>query len=67
MLLLVWRLSHTDLGPEEKSLHVVAKNISGWFEVLRAGVKGPCFHRPENWLVKQLIDEPKLVYKVGIY
>jgi hypothetical protein len=34
-------------------------------EVLQAGVEGPCLHRPENWLVRQLIDEPKLVYKVG--
>jgi hypothetical protein len=33
--------------------------------LLRTGVKGPCLHRPENWLVKQLNDEPKLVYKVG--
>jgi hypothetical protein len=30
-------------------------------EVLRAGVEGPCLHRPENWLN----DEPKPVYKVG--
>jgi hypothetical protein len=22
-------------------------------------------HRPENWLVRQLNDEPKLVHKVG--
>jgi hypothetical protein len=27
-----------------------------WFEVLQAGVEGPCLHRPENWLVGQLID-----------
>jgi hypothetical protein len=33
--------------------------------VLRAGVEGPCLHRPENWLVRQLNDEPKPVYKVG--
>jgi hypothetical protein len=30
-----------------------------------ADVEGPCLHRPENWLMKQLIDEPKLVYEVG--
>jgi hypothetical protein len=36
-----------------------------WFEVLHAGVEGPYFYRPENWLVRQLIDEPKLVYEVG--
>jgi hypothetical protein len=35
-----------------------------WFKALWAGVKGPCLHRPENWLVRQLIDEPKLVYEV---
>jgi hypothetical protein len=33
--------------------------------MLRAGVKGPCPSRPENWLMRQLNDEPKLVYKVG--
>jgi hypothetical protein len=35
------------------------------FEVLQAGVEGPCLHRPENWLMRQLIGEPKPVYKVG--
>jgi hypothetical protein len=35
------------------------------FAVLRAGVRGPCLHRPEIWLIRQLIDEPKLVYEVG--
>jgi hypothetical protein len=39
--------------------------FSIWYIVLRAGVKGPCFHRPENWRKRQLNDEPKLVYKVG--
>jgi hypothetical protein len=34
-------------------------------EVLQAGVKGPCIHMPGNWLVRQLNDEPKPVYKVG--
>jgi hypothetical protein len=34
-------------------------------ELLCAGVKGPCLHKPENWLVRQLNDNPKLVYKVG--
>jgi hypothetical protein len=33
--------------------------------VLQAGVEGPCLHRPENWLVRHLNDEPKPVYKVG--
>jgi hypothetical protein len=33
--------------------------------VLWAGVKGLCLHRPGNWLMKQLNDEPKLVCKVG--
>jgi hypothetical protein len=35
-----------------------------WFEVLWAGVEGPCLHRPKSWLVKQMIDEPKQVYEV---
>jgi hypothetical protein len=34
-------------------------------EVLQDGAEGPCLHRPENWLMRQLNDEPKLVYKVG--
>jgi hypothetical protein len=34
-------------------------------EVLQPGAEDPCLHRPENWLVRQLNDEPKLVYKVG--
>jgi hypothetical protein len=34
-------------------------------EVLQAGVKGPFLHRPENWLMRQLNDEPKPVYEVG--
>jgi hypothetical protein len=33
--------------------------------LLCASVKGPCLHRPENWLVMQLNDESKPVYKVG--
>jgi hypothetical protein len=33
--------------------------------VLRASVEGPCLHRPGNWFVRQLNDEPKPVYKVG--
>jgi hypothetical protein len=32
-------------------------------EVLWAGDSGSCLHRPENWLVRQLNDEPKRVYK----
>jgi hypothetical protein len=38
---------------------------SMFFILLHAGVEGPCLHRPENWLMRQLNDEPKLVYKVG--
>jgi hypothetical protein len=34
-------------------------------KVLQARVEGPCLHRPENWLVRQLSDGPKPVYKVG--
>jgi hypothetical protein len=33
--------------------------------MLHTGVEGPCLHRPENWLVRQLNDEPKPIYKVG--
>jgi hypothetical protein len=33
--------------------------------MLSVGVKGPYFHSPENWLMRQLNDEPKPVYKVG--
>jgi hypothetical protein len=36
--------------------------------MLHAGLKvveGPCLYRPENWLVRQLIDESKPIYKVG--
>jgi hypothetical protein len=36
-----------------------------FISLLHAGVEGPCLHRPEKWLVRQLNDEPKLVYKVG--
>jgi hypothetical protein len=34
-------------------------------KMLCAIVEGPCLHRPENWLVRQLNDGPKPVYKVG--
>jgi hypothetical protein len=34
-------------------------------KMLRASVEGPCLHRPENCLVRQLDDESKPVYKVG--
>jgi hypothetical protein len=34
--------------------------------MLCAGVEGSCLHRPENWLMRQLNNEPKLVYKVGL-
>jgi hypothetical protein len=27
--------------------------------------QGSLLHRPENWLMRQLNDEPKPVYKVG--
>jgi hypothetical protein len=33
-------------------------------EVLQTGVEGPCLHSPGNWLMRQLKDEPKPVYKV---
>jgi hypothetical protein len=34
-------------------------------KVLQTRVEGPCLDRPENLLVRQLNDEPKLVYEVG--
>jgi hypothetical protein len=55
MPLLVWGSSHTDLGPEEKSLHG-HQNLMCQFEVLRDIVQGLCLHSPENWFVGQLID-----------
>jgi hypothetical protein len=39
--------------------------ISLSVKVLWASVEGPCLHSPRNWLVRQLNDEPKPVYKVG--
>jgi hypothetical protein len=33
--------------------------------VFHAGVKVPSLHRPENWLMRQLNEESKLVSKVG--
>jgi hypothetical protein len=33
--------------------------VKCWCEVLWASVKGPCLHRPENWFMRQLIDEAK--------
>jgi hypothetical protein len=33
--------------------------------LLSSGVKGPCLHRPENWFMRQLNNEPKPVYKIG--
>jgi hypothetical protein len=33
--------------------------------VLQARVEGPCLHRPENWLLSQLNEESKPVYKTG--
>jgi hypothetical protein len=41
------------------------QTITCRFEVLQAGVEGPCLQRPGNWLVRQLNDESKLLYKVG--
>jgi hypothetical protein len=44
---------------------VVLQGAMHQFEVLQAGVEGPCLHRPRNWLVKQLNDWPRPVYLVG--
>jgi hypothetical protein len=50
MPLLVWHSSHTDLGPGDHG-YVICQS-----EVLWAHIKSPCLHRPENWLVGQLIE-----------
>jgi hypothetical protein len=50
---------------QKKCPFVHCQNVMCWFEVLGAGVEGPCLHRPGNWFVRQLNHEPKLVYKVG--
>jgi hypothetical protein len=63
MPMLVWRSSHTNFGPEEKSL-CGRQNVICQFEVLQAGVEGPCLYRPKNWIVRQLDDELKPVYGV---
>jgi hypothetical protein len=39
--------------------------VDNGMQVLRDSVEGPCLHRPENWLMRLLNDEPKPVYKVG--
>jgi hypothetical protein len=72
---LLWILRYFSLKAcEVITIWITSTLISAWVryasvtcrcEVLRAGVESPCLHRPENWLVKQLIDEPKPVYKVG--
>jgi hypothetical protein len=41
------------------------QNVICQFEVLRTGAEGPYLHRPGNWLVRQLNDEPKPVYEGG--
>jgi hypothetical protein len=46
-------------------VHACNPSVTCQFEVLLAGVEGPCLHMPENWLVRQLSDEPKLVYEIG--
>jgi hypothetical protein len=48
-------------------LFLTFSHLSNVLEIflLRAGVEGPCLHRPGNWLMRQLSDEPKPVYKVG--
>jgi hypothetical protein len=52
----------------ERLLVVALGTSSCYVSVLKcwqARVEGPCLHRPENWLVRQLSDKPKPVYKVG--
>jgi hypothetical protein len=50
---------------EGEGLGTKGFGVKCWFEVLQASVEGPCLHRPENWLTRQLKDEPKPVYKKG--
>jgi hypothetical protein len=55
-------------GPTEKQNTTKKsgkEDVMWWFEVLWAGAEHPCLHRPGNWLMRQLNDERKLVYKVG--
>jgi hypothetical protein len=52
----------TYIGSDEMSLRD-HKMLRASVKVLQAGVKGPCLPRPGNWLVRQLNDEPKLLYK----
>jgi hypothetical protein len=47
------------------SMFILIHLLCASVEVLQAGVEGPCLHRPKNWLVRQLTDGPKSVYKVG--
>jgi hypothetical protein len=49
---------------QERCPFVVARNVTCQCEMLWAGVEGSCLHRPENWLVRQLI-ETRPVHKVG--
>jgi hypothetical protein len=35
------------------------KFVTCRFEVLQADMEGPYLHRPGNWLMRQLNDEPK--------
>jgi hypothetical protein len=55
--------THLDIGALRRMNICSVQTI---FEklLLCAGVEGPCLHRPENWLLRQLNDEPKPVNKV---
>jgi hypothetical protein len=55
--------TYTDLGPEERKSLNGRQMLCAGVKALQAGVKGPCLHRSENWLIRQLNDEPKLIYK----
>jgi hypothetical protein len=53
--------TYTNLGSEEiGSLRVLPKC---YMQVMKC-CRTLCLHRSENWLVRQLNDEPKPVYKV---
>jgi hypothetical protein len=65
-----FKVDFDNIESMQNKVHVMLRALENFLyedqlRVLCAGVEGPCLHRPGNWLVRQLIDEPKPVYKVG--
>jgi hypothetical protein len=56
-------------GQRDKGVQSYTVLVTGVFWLttilLCASVKGPCLHWPENWLIRQVNDEPRPVYKAG--